>query len=324
MKSASATTVFLWMAAATACAALSSVSVCSAEQASASPAAPASAHVGKTFDSAQRAADALVDAADKFDVGALLTIFGPGGENIVLTGDFAQDHQRAKEFSAQAHQKMSVSMDPKGASRAFILVGPKDWPFPVPIVNHGGKWSFDAKAGSQEIMYRRIGANELDAIDLLRGFAEAQHEYAMQKRDGYDVNQYAQRIISTPGKRDGLAWKNADGTWGGPVGETIAHAIEEGYSSGKPYHGYFFKVLKGQGPDAPLGAMDFVVKGVMIGGFALVATPAEYGATGLKSFIVSHTGVVYEKDLGSTSLEDFSNMQRYNPDKSWSPVSDDD
>jgi hypothetical protein len=149
---------------------------------------------------------------------------------------------------------------------------------------------------------------------------EAQHEYALQKREAYDVNQYAQRIISTPGKQDGLAWQNPDGTWGGPIGEKVARAIEQGYSRSEPYHGYFFKVLKGQGPAAPLGEMDFVLKGVMIGGFALVAAPAEYGETGLKTFIVSHDGVVYEKDFGPTTLDAFTKMERFNPDRTWKPV----
>ena len=135
------------------------------------------------------------------------------------------------------------------------------------------------------------------------------------------MNQYAQRIISTPGKQDGLAWQNADGTWGGPIGENIARAIEQGYTSrSEPYHGYFFKILKGQGPAAPLGEMDFVVKGVMIGGFALVAAPAEYGVTGVRTFIVSHDGVVYEKDLGPNTLDEFKRMELFNPDKSWTPV----
>jgi hypothetical protein len=153
---------------------------------------------------------------------------------------------------------------------------------------------------------------------------EAQHEYALKKREGYDVNQYAQQIVSAPGKQDGLAWQNPDGRWAGPVGEKIARAIEQGYSPGaEPYHGYFFKILKGQGPAAPLGDMDYVVKGVMIGGFALIAAPAEYGVTGVKSFIVSQDGVVYEKDCGLASLSEFIKMERFNPDKSWAPVLED-
>jgi hypothetical protein len=262
----------------------------------------------------------LIDAAEKFDVVVLAQIFGPGGEDIVFSGEYAQDRQHAANFVAEAHEKKSVSVDPKIGNRAFLLVGDEDWPFPVPIVKTGEKWFFDARAGRQELLYRRIGANELDAIAICRGYVEAQHEYALQPHEGYEVNQYAQRIVSTPGKQDGLAWQTPDGIWGGPVGDKIAQAIEQGYSSGQPYHGYFFKVLKGQGPAAPLGELDFVVKGVMIGGFGLVASPSEYGVTGVRSFIVSHDGVVYEKDLGPRTLDEFKSMERFNPDQSWTPV----
>src|SRR5262249_11477488 len=262
--------------------------------------------------SPQQAADALVNAADKFDVPELIKIFGPDGDDIVLTGEYPQDRKRAADFAAEAREKKSVSVEPKNGNRAFLLVGNEDWPFPVPIVKKGNKWSFDAKAGRQELLYRRIGANELDAIAISRGYVEAQNEFAYRKREGYDVNEYAQRIISTPGKQDGLAYQNPDGTWGGPIGEKTARAIEQGYSSrAEPYHGYFFKILKGQGPAAPLGEMDFVVKGLMIGGFALVAAPAEYCVTGVKTFIVSHDGVVYQKDLGPASLEEFKKMERF-------------
>ncbi len=286
------------------------------------PAASAGAAAGaRSFDTPQQAAAALVDAAGKFDVSELIAIFGPGGDDIVLTGEFPQDRQRALDFAAQAREKQSVSVDSKSANRAFLIVGNENWPFPIPIVKRGARWSFDAKAGRQELLFRRIGYNELDAIQICRGYVEAQHEYALRKREGYDVNQYAQRIVSTPGTQDGLAWQNPDGTWSGPIGEKIARAIEQGYTSGaEPYHGYFFKILKGQGPAAPLGQMDFVVKGVMIGGFALVAAPAEYRETGVKTFIVSHDGVVYQKDLGPASLEEFKKMERFNPDKSWTPV----
>jgi hypothetical protein len=277
----------------------------------------------RRFDTPQQAADVLVDAADKFDVVALGQIFGPGGEDIVFSGEFAQDRQHAANFVAEAHEKKSVSVDPKNGNRAFLLVGNEDWPFPVPLLKRGNQWSFDAKAGRQELLNRRIGANELDAIAICHGYVEAQHEYALQPHEGYDVNQYAQRIISTSGKQDGLAWQNPDGTWGGPVGEKIAIAIEQGYTSrSDPYHGYFFKILKGQGPAAPLGEMDFVVKGVMIGGFALVAAPAQYDVTGVRAFIVSHDGIVYDKDLGPKTLDEFKKMERFNPDRSWTPVSE--
>jgi hypothetical protein len=304
-------------------------SILLAAQQSAAKTAPAVAAVStesaRSFDTPQQAADMLIDAAEKFDVVALAQIFGSGGEDIVFTGEFAQDRKHAADFAAQAREKKTVSVDPNSASRAFLIVGNEDWPFPVPIVKKGAKWVFDAKAGRQELVYRRIGANELDAIEVCRGYVEAQHDYALTMHSGYTVNQYAQRIISTPGKQDGLAWQNPDGAWSGPIGETIARAIDQGYtSSSDPYHGYFFKILKGQGTAAPLGQMDFVIKGAMIGGFALVAAPAQYGVTGVKTFIVSHDGVVYEKDLGPKTLDEFQKMERFNPDETWNPVSESD
>jgi len=275
----------------------------------------------RTFDTPQQAAALLIEAAEDFKVPALMQIFGHDAEDVIFSGEFAQDRKHAADFVAEAHKKNSISVDPKSGARAFLLVGDDDWPFPVPIVKRGARWSFDTRAGRQELVNRRIGANELDAIAICHGYVEAQHEYALQPHAGYEVNQYAQRIISTLGKQDGLAWQNADGTWDGPIGEKIAHAIEQGYTSrAEPYHGYFFKILKGQGPAAPLGMMDFVVNGVMIGGFALVAAPAEYGVTGVKSFIVSHDGVVYEKDLGPKTLDKFQQMELFNPDRSWTPV----
>lgn len=283
---------------------------------------PTAASAGaRLFDTPQHAADALVSAAENFDVAALTQIFGPGGDGVVFTGEYARDRKRAADFAAQAREKTKVSVNQKNGNRAFVLVGNENWPFPVPLVKSGEKWFFDAKAGQQELLYRRIGANELDAIAICRGYVDAQDEYALQPRSGYEVNQYAQRIVSTPGKQDGLAWREADGTWGGPIGENIARAIEQGYTSrSDPYHGYFFKILKGQGPAAPLGEMDFVLQGAMIGGFALVAAPAEYKVTGVRTFMVSHDGVVYEKDLGPKTLDEFKKMERFNPDPSWTPI----
>jgi hypothetical protein len=288
----------------------------------ATPAAPDA--TGKPFDTPRQAADALVAAASKFDLPALGEIFGRDGADVIFSGEYAQDKKHAADFAAQAKEKESVSIDPKNGKRAFLLVGNEDWPFPVPLVQRGTKWFFDSKAGQQELTYRRIGANENDAIDLCHGYVEAQDDYAEQPPALYEPNQYAQRIVSSPGKHDGLAWQNSDGSWGGPVGENIARAIEQGYtSSAEPYHGYFLKILKGQGPDAPLGEMDYLVKGVMIGGFALVAAPAEYGVTGFRTFIVSNDGVVYEKDFGPETIQEFTKMERFNPDKSWTPVEDD-
>jgi hypothetical protein len=209
-------------------------------------------------------------------------------------------------------------MDRKNPDRAVFVVGNDNWPLPIPIVKRGGKWLFDAKEGRKEILLRRIGSNELDAIQICRGYVEAQKQYAQEKHEGAEVNQYAQRIISTAGKQDGLAWQNSDGSWGGPIGEGVAKALAQGYSNrSQPYHGYFFKILKGQGPAAPLGAMDFVVNGAMIGGFALAAAPADYRVTGVKTFLVSYEGIVYEKDLGPDTLRIFQEMQLYNPDKTW-------
>jgi hypothetical protein len=195
---------------------------------------------------------------------------------------------------------------------------------PIPVVKHrDDTWSFDPELGTEEILLRRIGRNELDAIQVCRGYVEAQKEYALDKHDGALVNQYAQRAISTPGKQDGLAWQAPDGSWQGPAGDVIARVIEEGYTRDpRPYHGYHFRILTGQGPDAPLGEMDFMVDGAMIGGFALVAAPAEYRVTGVKTFIVSHDGIVYEKDLGEKTLEEFRAMKRYNPDSTWREVPD--
>src|SRR2546421_5002834 len=229
----------------------------------------------KQFDTPKQAADALIQVAANFDVAATKEILGPDGEDIISSEDPVMDKNRALAFAAKAKEKSSTQIDKKDPNRAILLVGNDDFPLPIPIVKRKDKWSFDTKVGREEILNRRIGANELNAIEICRGFVEAQHEYALEKHDGAKVNQYAQRIISSPGKHDGLAWQNADGTWGGPVGEEVAKALEQGYSDkSHPYHGYYFKVLKGQGPAAPMGEMDFVVNGAMIGGFGLIAAPA--------------------------------------------------
>jgi hypothetical protein len=278
---------------------------------------------GTGFATAQEAVDALISAAEKFDEKTLEAILGPNSYDIIHTGEPVRDKEMATEFAAQARSKQSLTKDPRNPNRLILNVGSDEWPFPLPVVKVAGKWYFDTNDGRQEILRRRIGRNELDAIEICRGYVEAQHEYAMQKRGQSDVNQYAQRIISTQGKQDGLAWQNADGTWEGPIGENVAKAIARGYTSrNEPYRGYFFQVLKGQGPAAPLGELDYVVKGVMIGGFALLAAPAKYRVTGVKTFMVSQDGVVYEKDLGPNTLEIVRRIDRFNPDASWSPVSE--
>ena len=299
--------------------ALLSTGVPSARQAPVPTPPPSPANV-KTFDTPEQAMDALIAAADKFDLEAIEQLFGPAGKDILVTAEPPRDRDIARTFVDLAREKKAVSVDPKNKNHAAILVGADDWPFAVPLVRKNGRWSFDTPAGIAELKYRRIGSNELDAIEICRGFVEAQEAYALEKHDGAEVNQYAQRIISTPGKQDGLAWRTPDGKWDGPIGENAATAIDKGYAAGQPYHGYYFNVLKGQGPAAPLGEMDYVVEGAMIGGFALVAAPAEYAVTGVKTFMVGNDGVVYEKDFGDATPDQFKKMERFNPDTTWTPV----
>jgi hypothetical protein len=272
----------------------------------------------KTFDSPQAAAEALVKATESFDVPSLLQILGPASRDLVVSNDPVVDKTRATDFARLAREKQQIKVNPKNPNRAELVVGNSEWPLPIPLVKQNGKWSYNTNSGRREILLRRIGENEFDAIRVCRGFVEAEHEYALEKHDGSELNEYAQRIISTPGKHDGLAWQNPDGSWGGPVGEAIAKALAQGYDPGlQPYHGYYFKVLKGQGPAAFKGQMNFMVNGAMIGGFALAAAPAQYRVTGIKTFIVSHEGVVYEKDLGPETLNALKRMDVYNPDKTW-------
>jgi DUF2950 family protein len=284
---------------------------------------PPTSSTQETFATPKDAADALIQAAASFDLTAMRKILGPEGEDLVASEDQVQDKNIAIAFSQEAKEKNSIEIDPKKPDRAILIVGERNWPMAIPIVKRNGGWVFDTKAGRREMLYRRIGSNELDALQICRNYVEAQHEYALERHDGSEVNQYAQRVISTPGKHDGLVWRNPDGTLGGPIAESVADAIQQGYSDkAKPYHGYFFKILKGQGPAAPLGQMDFVVEGAMIGGFGLAAAPAEYHVTGVKTFIVSYEGDVYQKDLGTDTLKIFQAMELYNPDKTWQPTTD--
>jgi hypothetical protein len=286
-------------------------------------AATAAQPAQKSFATPKEAVEAIILATENFDQTTLKAILGPSGDDLVSSEDPVQDKRNAAAFAAKAREKNEVVIDPKNSKRAIVSVGNDDWPLPIPLVNKGGKWFFDTKAGREEVLFRRIGANELDAIEICRGYVDAQEAYTLEKHDNAEVNQYAQRVISTPGKHDGLAWRNPDGTFGGPVAEGIAKALDQGYTDkSQPYHGYYFKILKGQGPAAPLGQMDFVVNGAMIGGYALAAAPAEYRVTGVKTFIVSYEGVVYQKDLGPDTLKLFRNMELYNPDKTWSRTDD--
>lgn len=288
--------------------------------------ATASAGSGEqmTFSSPEAAVEVLIKAAGDYDVPQLMKIFGPAGQDFITTHDPVRDKSNAAAFADRAREKNSLEKDPQKPTDMTLVIGNDDYPFPIPLVKKGGKWHFDTAEGRNEIVYRRIGANELDAIQVCHGYVDAQREYALTIHDNSGVNQYAQKIISTPGKQDGLYWKNADGTPGGPVSEAAAKALAEGYTFDKPsaYHGYYFKVLKGQGPAAPLGKIDYVIQGAMIGGFALVAVPADYRVTGVKTFIVGPDGVVYQKDLGPDSLKIAKDMELYNPDKTWQATDD--
>ena len=285
-------------------------------------AADQSSQAPMQFDTPKQAVDALIKATDPYDVSALMKIFGSDGKDFISSADPVKDKNLGIAFAAQAREKEVITT--KGPTHAILSVGNGVWPFPVRLVKSGDKWHFDSKAGREEILFRRIGTNELDAIQICRGFVEAQKDYASEVHDNSGVNQYAQKIFSTPGKQDGLYWQNADGTPGGPISEPVARAIQEGYSAqeGAGYHGYYFKVLKGQGPNAPLGQLNYVIEGIMIGGFALVAVPAQYRVTGVKTFLVDYDGIVYQKDLGPDSLNIVKNMDRYNPDKTWQKTDD--
>jgi hypothetical protein len=276
---------------------------------------------GRGFATAQEAAQALVDAAAQNDTAALLKLFGPAGRDIVESGDAAEDAAGRAHFTELARARMAVTPEPGNPNRATLIAGPQDWPFPIPLVRQNGQWYFDTAAGRVEVLARRVGRNELTAIEVCRGYVEAQMAYAAADRNGDGVLQYAQKLMSAPGKKDGLYW---EGEAAGLVPKAFADAASGMFAEGKkpvPYHGYYFHTLKAQGPDAPGGAMDYVVNGKMIGGFALIAYPAEYGVSGIKTFLVGHQGIVYEKDLGAATDTLARQVVRFNPDKTWKAIS---
>jgi hypothetical protein len=277
----------------------------------------------KAFDSPQQAADALVAAAAAGDNAALMTIFGPDAKDLVASGDAVEDKNRLAKFAELAKQKLHVATDPKKPGTATVEVGSEDWPLPIPLVQKGGKWRYDTKAGRKEVLARRIGSNELEAINLLRGYVEAQEEYASVARDGNHRPQYAGKWISSPGRQDGLSWKNPDGTTGGPIGDVVAKALAEGYSSkAEPFHGYYFRTLTKQGPSARLGERDYLVNGRLIGGFAAIAWPANYGVSGIMTLMVNNDGIVYQKDLGPDTAKIAPTIDSFDPDKTWEITED--
>jgi len=277
---------------------------------------PASAQ--QSFDTPQAAAEALVNAARAGNSNGILNILGYRGADIVLSGDAVADANTRERFVGAYDTKHDVSM--AGDNNATLVVGASDHPFPIPIVRKGDKWAFDTMAGRNEILYRRIGRNELDAIQTSLAIVDAQNDYADLSRTGTGASTYAQRILSQPGKKDGLYWPASQGDSASPLGELVAGATAEGYRPGDrptPYRGYYFRILKRQGPDAPGGALAYVVDGKMIGGFALVAYPADYRNSGVMTFIVNHAGEVFQKDLGPRTARIATSMTTYNPDKSW-------
>jgi len=270
----------------------------------------------QSYHSPEEAATALAAAVKGGTANAMLKVLGYAGQDIIESGDDVADAEARARFVSAYDAKHSIKTE--GNTKATLVLGTDDFPFPVPLVNQNAGWKFDPAAGRREILYRRIGRNELDAIQTCLAFVDAQNEYAGKDR-GDGVGVYAQRIVSTPGRKDGLFWRD-DGDLS-PLGELAAKASAEGYKTSgdrpAPYHGYYFRILRGQGADAPGGALDYVVKGKMIGGFALIAYPAEYGNSGVMTFVVNHAGTVFEKDLGPRTESIARRVAVFDPDQTW-------
>jgi len=274
----------------------------------------------KSFATPEEAAQQLATAARSGDSKALVDILGADARAIITSGDPVDDRNSRERF-AKAYDEAN-KLERSGDAMAVLSVGKDAWPFPIPIVKDAAGWRFDTKQGKDEILNRRIGRNERHAILAALAYVDAQREYYARNPQGDKLPQYAQKFLSASGKRDGLYWRARAAEQPSPLGPVFAAARAEGYgkdSSGKPYpyHGYFYRILKGQGPEAPGGAYDYVAQGRMIGGFALIATPAEYGNSGIMTFIVNHVGAVYEKDLGPESARIARTISTFNPDKTW-------
>ena len=277
----------------------------------------------KTFDTPQQAADALVQAAETGDIAALVAILGPGSTDIVSSGDPVKDKNDLARFVGKAKEKMKISFDIDNPNQAVIVAGKDDWPMPIPLVERSGKWRFDLKEGRAEILARRIGGNELEAIELCAVTWKRSGSTRPSRVDGSKIPLYAQKWISTPGRQDGLSWRDADGQPAGPIGDEIAKLLAAGYTDkAAPINGYYFRTLTAQGPAARLGARDYIVQGKMIGGFAAIAWPANYGVTGVQTFQVNSDGIVYQKDLGAETAKLAPAIKRYNPDKTWIATDD--
>lgn len=278
------------------------------------------ARAQEVFKTPSQAAAALIDAARGSDEKRLRAILGIVGHDTLHSGDDVADGADRKRFVEAYDSRHSIT---EQGSKATLLVGPDDFPFPIPILRRSEGWTFDGVSGRDEILARRIGRNELAAIQASLAFFDAQQEYAAKDRTGQGAGVYAQRIISRAGGNDGLYWHSAAGEEQSPLGELAAEAAAEGYRAGevrRPFHGYYYKILKRQGNSAPGGAIDYVAGGKMIGGFALLAYPAEYGRSGMKSFMLNHEGTVYQKDLGAGTGRIAARMQSFNPDKGWEKI----
>ena len=289
---------------------------------------PSQHETGKVFASAESAVQALAGVAKTKNRAELRAILGPQSEDLQMS-DQAQAEAEMSEFAAAFDSGHRLVR--QNDARAMLEVGTNNWPFPIPIVQKGGGWTFDTEAGKEEIINRRIGRNELSAIETVRAYVDAQREYARSDRDGDGVLEYAQSILSTPGKKDGLYWSpELDGELS-PLGPLVAVAQGEGYLRGnreksgpQPFHGYCFRILTRQGKHAPGGKYNYVINGNMIGGFGLVAWPADYGNSGVMTFLVNHAGIVFQKDLGPDTARLAERMTSFNPDRSWQKVSDTD
>jgi Protein of unknown function (DUF2950) len=275
------------------------------------------------FKTPDDAASALASAAKTGDRKAIVTVLGPDGQDIVSSGDEVADAATRQKFIAAYEAKHQIAME--GDNKGILVIGQEDFPLPIPLVRKDGLWRFDTAAGREEILFRRVGRDELDAIQSCLAYVDAQNEYAERDRTGAGANTYAQRIISEPGKKDGLYWPTSQGEDASPLGELIAEATAQGYRPGggrTPFHGYYFKILTKQGPAAPGGELDYIVRGKMIGGFALVAYPAEYRNSGVMTFIVNHTGDIFQKDLGPDTAKFAERITAFNPDRTWKKVAD--
>ncbi len=272
----------------------------------------------KAFASPQEAMQALAGALRASDKQSLLVILGPEGEEILSSGDPVADKADRDRFLAAYDDK--VDLAPRGKDQVEVILGHDNWPFPIPIVKADQGWLFDTEAGKEEILNRRIGRNELDAIRVCEGYVDAQNEYASADRELDGIIEYAQKVISDPNMRNGLYWVPEEGEIPSPAGPFVARAAAEGYKKGEkpiPFHGYYYRILKAQGPNAPGGAYNYVINGHMVAGFALVAWPADYGVSGIMTFVVNRNGIVYEKDLGPDTAPIAEAMTQYDPDETW-------